>query len=144
YLGEAVGSELQHDVLVAIMGLVHGVETEVQDIGVASDPPPPWLREEKDKAAEVKESLTTDRLNWEAFLDALGLKPLSPCTSHRKVAGTLLTIDLGWRLSSSVWWKAATASKQALEYVERRLNDADRVEITWLKQLRTPERVEVS
>ncbi|CAE7944570.1 unnamed protein product, partial [Symbiodinium sp. KB8] len=144
YFGEAVGSDLQHDVLVAIMGFIHGIEAEVHDIGVCSDPPPPWLRDEKEKGSESKDALTTDRLNWEAFLDDLGLKPLSPCTSHRKVAGTILTIDLGWRLSSSDWWKAAAASKAALAYLERRLKEADRVEITWLKQLRTPERVDVS
>ena len=33
-----------------------------------------------------------DKLNWEAFLDALGMKPLSPCTLHRKVAGTVLKL----------------------------------------------------
>eukprot|EP00439_Symbiodinium_sp_Y106_P071256 s694_g12.t1 len=144
YFGEAVGSELQHDVLVAIMGFIHGIEAEAHDIGVCSDPPPPWLRDEKEKVSESKDALTTDRLNWEAFLDDLGLKPLSPCTSHRKVAGTILTIDLGWRLSSSDWWKAAAASKAALAYLERRLKEADRLEITWLKQLRTPERVDVA
>ena len=120
YFGEAVGSELQHDVLVAIMGFIHGIEAEAHDIGVCSDPPPPWLRDEKEKVSESKDALTTDRLNWEAFLDDLGLKPLSPCTSHRKVAGTILTIDLGWRLSSSDWWKAAAASKAALAYLEPR------------------------
>ena len=74
YFGEAVGSELQHDVLVAIMGFIHGIEAEAHDIGVCSDPPPPWLRDEKEKVSESKDALTTDRLNWEAFLDDLGLK----------------------------------------------------------------------
>ena len=54
------------------------------------------------------------------------------------------TIDLGWRLSSCEWWGSVCASAMALGYVERRLKNADRVEITWLRQLRTPERVDVS
>lgn len=56
----------------------------------------------------------------------------------------LRTIDLGWRLSSCDWWGFVCDSVKALSYVERRLKNADRVEITWLRQLRTPERVDVS
>eukprot|EP00435_Cladocopium_sp_Y103_P050618 s1194_g15.t1 len=140
YFGEAAGSELQQDVLVAIMGFIYGVEAEVRDIGVFADAPPVWLREEQ----ESVKSEVADKLNWEAFLDALGMKPLSPCTLHRKVAGTVLTIDLGWRLSSCDWWRAVCASSTALNYIELRLKNADRVELTWLRQLRTPERVDVS
>ena len=54
------------------------------------------------------------------------------------------TIDLGWRLSSCEWWRAVCASSTALNYIELRLKNADRVELTWLRQLRTPERVDVS
>ncbi|CAK9058891.1 unnamed protein product [Durusdinium trenchii] len=145
YLGEAAGSELQQDVLVAIMGFIHGVEAEVRDIGIFADPPPSWLRDdEKESVRQSKGATVRDKLNWEAFLDELGMKPLSPCTSHRKVAGTVLTIDLGWRLSSCDWWGFVCDSVKALSYVERRLKNADRVEITWLRQLRTPERVDVS
>ena len=54
------------------------------------------------------------------------------------------TIDLGWRLSSCEWWRAVCASSTTLNYIELRLKNADRVELTWLRQLRTPERVDVS
>ena len=63
-------------------------QAEVRDIGVFADAPPVWLREEQ----ESVKSEVADKLNWEAFLDALGMKPLSPCTFHRKVAGTVLKL----------------------------------------------------
>ena len=39
---------------------------------------------------------------------------------------------------------APEIQKHVLSTQERRLKEADRVEITWLKQLRTPERVDVA
>ena len=116
-------------------------QAEIRDVGVFADSPPSWL-EEDSKTTEVLS--VTNKLNWEAFLDALGMKPLSPATLHRKVAGTILTIDLGWRLSSCDWWRKVCDSSIAHSYVEQRLKSADRVELTWLRQLRTPERVDVS
>lgn len=69
-----------------------GVQAEVRDIGVFADAPPSWLREEKEKDASKDSNSVTDKLNWEAFLDVLGMKPLSPCSFHRKVAGTILPL----------------------------------------------------
>ncbi|CAJ1446381.1 unnamed protein product, partial [Effrenium voratum] len=136
YLGEAAGSDLQPDVLVAIMGFIYGKEAEVRDIGVFADAVPLEQLE--------MPNTVTEKLNWEAFLAALGIRPVAPCTLHRKVAGTVLTIDLGWRLASSAWWEAVCSSEVALSYVERRLQSADRLEISWLRQLRTSERVDLS
>ena len=80
------------------LSLLHALslpQAEVRDIGIFADPPPSWLRDdEKESVRQSKGATVRDKLNWEAFLDELGMKPLSPCTSHRKVAGTVLT--LGW------------------------------------------------
>lgn len=140
YLGAAAGSELQEDVLVAIMSFIHGKEADVKDIAIFADSPPDWLDLEKEKDLEKKEKeksseKSCEMVLWELFFDVLGMKALEPCGPHRKVAGTVLTIDLGWRLSSCDWWRAL--SSKALSYVEQRLRAADRVEITWLRQLGT-------
>ena len=59
-------------------------QAEIRDVGVFADSPPSWLEDEKDSKSTTEVTSVTNKLNWEAFLDAFGHETFVTCYTSTK------------------------------------------------------------